>query len=553
MKQLKYFLWVAVVAISIVGCHKPVEVSFENATQEIEAQGGSIEIGLKSNGAWTIESTAEWLTVSPMSGSGDATLTLTAQANATGESRMANVRAFSKDNSSVLTVTQGFTEPEQYVNVTPKELLCDSEGDEFVVALSTNVDWFVSAPDWITCSPTEGSGDARITITVNPVESDVQESREAEVVIGNQSVFDKVHVVQTVEPVLDIELTPNSLQFVCTGETKTMNVSTEDSWSTSTESDWVTLSQTEGQGDAEISVTVGENPIYFNRVAIVIFTTAGNVQKVLTIHQEASPNPHFLEVSPREIAFGKEGGENEITIGCDTDWEFDLDCEWLTLSQLSGSGNATVVLTADPNMLTETRSVEFYAKSGSLSSRLTVTQAAGDIPIEASFEPDTLFVPYTGGLQHVQLTSNTSWTLQYDSWISIYAATSGEGDASFDIIIDSNSGSNSRTGYVNAIHNGEVISALVIVQEGKTNDLETDITELDVRPEGGEFEIQVTANQAWTVHTDVDWLHCNPSSGFGNGSFTITVDVLSSPRPREGHIKVVGDAGSEVVIIVNQH
>ena len=106
---------------------------------------------------------------------------------------------------------------------------------------------------------------------------------------------------------------------------------------------------------------------------------------------------------------------------------------------------------------------------------------------------------------------------------------------------------------MNAIHNGEVISALVIVQEGKTNDLETDITELDVRPEGGEFEIQVTANQAWTVHADVDWLHCNPSSGFGNGSFTITVDVLSSPRPREGHIKVVGDAGSEVVIIVNQH
>jgi hypothetical protein len=97
------------------------------------------------------------------------------------------------------------------------------------------------------------------------------------------------------------------------------------------------------------------------------------------------------------------------------------------------------------------------------------------------------------------------------------------------------------------------VGSFVIVQEGKTIDLETDVLQLDVHPEGGEFEVHVTSNQAWTVHADSDWLHCNPQSGFGNGSFTIEVDVLSSPRPREGHIKVVGEMGSEVVIVVSQH
>ena len=553
MKHFKYFLLVAAVAMSFFSCQKNVQVSFVNGTQEIDAQGDSIEIGLRSNGEWTIKSTAEWITISPMSGNGDATLTLSAEANTTGEPRMAEVRAITKDNASVLTLTQGFSEPEKYVKVMPNEILCDSEGGEFVVMLSANVNWSVSTPTWIKCLPSEGSGDARITITIDPIDSDMHESREVDVVFGNSNVFEKVHVVQTVAPVLDIELAPNNLQFVCTGETKTMTVTTEDSWMASVEDDWVSLSQTEGQGDAEISVTVGENPIYLNRVSIVVFTTAGNVQKVLTILQEATPNPHFLEVSPREIAFGKEGGENEITISCDADWEFDLDCDWLMLSQLSGSGNGSVILTADPNLLTETRSAMFHVKSGTLSYGITVSQAAGDVPIEASFEPDTLFVPYTGGLQHVQLTSNTSWTLRFNTWISIYTATSGEGDASFDVIIDSNTDSNSRTGYVNAIHSGQVVGSLVIVQEGKTIGLETDVLQLDVHPEGGEFEVHVTSNQAWTVHADSDWLHCNPQSGFGNGSFTIEVDVLSSPRPREGHIKVVGEMGSEVVIVVSQH
>ena len=351
-----------------------------NGTQEIDAQGDSIEIGLRSNGEWTIKSTAEWITISPMSGNGDATLTLSAEANTTGEPRMAEVRAITKDNASVLTLTQGFSEPEKYVKVMPNEILCDSEGGEFVVMLSANVNWSVSTPTWIKCLPSEGSGDARITITIDPIDSDMHESREVDVVFGNSNVFEKVHVVQTVAPVLDIELAPNNLQFVCTGETKTMTVTTEDSWMASVEDDWVSLSQTEGQGDAEISVTVGENPIYLNRVSIVVFTTAGNVQKVLTILQEATPNPHFLEVSPREIAFGKEGGENEITISCDADWEFDLDCDWLMLSQLSGSGNGSISVSLADNTSEEAREAVITIASNDKTETVTIKQGAATKP-----------------------------------------------------------------------------------------------------------------------------------------------------------------------------
>ena len=554
MKKINYLLFVVALAMSFVGCRKPVEVSFDTTTQEINAQGGSVEIVLKSNGDWTINPTAEWIAVSPMSGKGDATLTLTVEANTTGEDRSTQIKATTKDNTATLNLTQGAQspQPQYYLNVSPKNYRCGGAGGEFTVEISSNLDWIVTTPQWITCSVMEGFDDATVTLTISPIEDEKIEMREADVLFESSLASDKVHVVQTVDPIMGIEIMPKNLEFVCTGETKIIAVFTEDAWTASMDVDWVTLSQTEGQGDAEIRVTLGENPGYEQRQTTVLFTTAGGAQAMLGIRQEASPNPHFLEVSPLEFQFEKEGGEREISINCDTGWEFDMACDWLSLSQQSGIGNATVVLTAQPNLLTEPRTNAFFIKSGNLYYELSVTQAPGDTPLMVEFDADTVFVVYTGGLQSLSLASNTTWQLQASSWITLITS-SGEGDAEFDIAVDSNTDPNNRIGFVSAVHNGQEMANIIVVQEGKPNILETDITELDVRPEGGSYEIQVTSNQSWAVNADVNWIHYEPQSGFGNKILTVTVDPMMGARPRTGHIKLSGETGSLVIITVNQH
>ena len=554
MKKINYLLIVVALAMSFVGCRKPVEVSFDTTTQAIDAQGGSVEIVLKSNGDWTINPTAEWIAVSPMSGKGDATLTLTVEANTTGEDRSTQIKAITKDNTATLNLTQGAQspQPQYYLNVSPKNYRCGGAGGEFTVEISSNLDWIVTTPQWITCSVMEGFDDATVTLTISPIEDEKIEMREADVLFESSLASDKVHVVQTVDPIMGIEIMPKNLEFVCTGETKIIAVFTEDAWTASMDVDWVTLSQTEGQGDAEIRVTLGENPGYEQRQTTVLFTTAGGAQAMLGIRQEASPNPHFLEVSPLEFQFEKEGGEREISVNCDTGWEFDMACDWLSLSQQSGIGNATVVLTAQPNLLTEPRTNAFFIKSGNLYYEFSVTQAPGDTPLMVEFDADTVFVVYTGGLQSLSLASNTTWQLQASSWITLITS-SGEGDAEFDIAVDSNTDPNNRIGFVSAVHNGQEMANIIVVQEGKPNILETDITELDVRPEGGSYEIQVTSNQSWAVNADVNWIHYEPQSGFGNKILTVTVDPMMGARPRTGHIKLSGETGSLVIITVNQH
>ena len=550
MKKLT-FLIVAAVTFAFMGCRKPVEVSFDPATQEIDAQGCTMEVSLKSNGEWTIAMTEGWIMVSPMKGNGDATLTVTVSPNTTGESRTTEITASTEDNTAVLTLTQNA--PQHYVDVMPTSIVCGSEGGEFTVEVSSNIEWEVITPQWVTSSMMNGANDATLTLSISPIEGEMSESRVGEVIIGRQDLASAVvSIEQMVSPVLGIEVTPNHLDFVCTGETKTVAVTTEDSWTATVGEEWVTLNQSEGQGNAEISVTVGENPLYESRQANVFFTTTSGTLAVLAIRQEASPDPHFLEVSPLVLQFGKEGGESDISVSCDTDWEFDLDCDWLSLSQQSGTGNATVVLTAEPNMLVELRTMDFIIKSGELNAQLTAIQAPGDEPIIATFEPDTLFVSFNGGVQTIQLTSNTTWQLQVSTWITMITS-SGEGDATFDIVVDYNSGPDERIGFVRAIHNGQVAGTMVVVQEGKVDILETDITELDVSPEGGTFEIQVSSNQSWTVNTDVDWIHCDPLSEFGNKILTVIVDAMPDLRPRTGSIKLSGEAGNNVIISVKQH
>ena len=550
MKKLT-FLIIAALAFAVMGCRKPVEVSFDKTTLEIDAQGGSAEVSLKSNGEWTIAMTEGWVMVSSMSGKGDATLTLTVAPNTTGESRSTEITASTKDNTAVLKLTQDV--PQHYVEVSPASIICGAVGGEYTVEVSSDIEWEVITPQWVTSSMMNGANDATLTLTISPIEGDMSDSRMGEVVIGKHDMASATVIIeQKVDPVLGIEVVPGNLDYVCTGETKTVAVTTEDNWTATIGEEWVTLNQSGGQGNAEINVTVSENPTYVPRRTSVIFNTASGAQAMLVISQEASPDPHFLEVSPLVFQFGKEGGEREIHVSCDDEWTFDLNCDWLSVSQQSGTGNAVVVLTAAPNTINELKMQDFIIKSGVLSEQLTASQAPGDDPIIASFEPDTLFVAFSGGVQTVHLASNATWQLQASSWITL-VTSSGEGDATFDIIVDNNSEPNERIGFVRAIRNGQVLSTMVVVQEGKVDILETDITELYVRPEGGSYEIHVSANQAWSVNVDVVWIHCDPLSGFGNKTLTVTVDPLPSLRPRTGHVKISGEAGNSVNILVEQN
>lgn len=555
MKKLHLFLFVAALSCFVMGCRKPVNVSFGVESLNVAAVGGTYTTELKSNGDWTINSTAEWLTVSSTSGNGDATLTFVVQPNLTGEVRNQEITATTKDNTALLTISQeasGDPIPEPYITLAPNSMLGDWEGGLFQVIVQANIAWTVTnLPEWMACSAMEGRDNDTLRMTMRPFLE--MGNREAYITFGDNNTSAQFHVRQTGmsgEHVLTV--TPDVFQVPYPGDVITMTVACDEAWVAIPEEDWISLDMTEGEGSSEVVMTVAENPLYVSRQAAIKFISDSHNTVVVEIYQEAAPDPHFLEVTPIALSFGHEGGSQEIAIACDVEWAIDLSDDWLSLSTMEGTGNSSVTITAAPNVFNESRQAALSVVSGNLTCRVMVMQEPGEEVLMANVSPDTLYAPQPGGVRMFEITSNTDWVLSAPSWITMLE-TSGSGDATIEMMVGVNSAYSSRIGYITVMRNGVELARVVVVQEGITPILTVDVEEIVFTREGGTEYFNLTSNMSWTIENSEEWLVCSPMQGSGNAEMVVKAVPMNGEESREAVLVIRGSHGQIVYIIVRQN
>lgn len=553
MNRMKCLLAAIIALIVMAGCGKKVDVAFGTSILSIAAEGESVEVALTSNGDWTIDTYPEWLTVSPTSGNGNATLTLTAPLNDSDAARSGELKVSTKDNSATLTVSQEVME-KGFIIVTPEMIDCNAEGGMFTLTVNSNCDWAVNnAANWLSCDPTSGTGNGTVTVNITPFEGDV-EFRETSIIFsGAESLLLPVRVMQHAPIHYYIGIDPTVLAFDYLGGEQTVNVLCEGSWTASVDDDWITLGATSGNGNMELTVAVTENEVISQtRESKVKFLSETGEFVFLDIKQDGAPDPHYLEVTPTVIELDKNGDVAEVTISCNEDWTASVQDNWVSLSATSGTGDGTITLTAEPNTISEMRVTTLKVVSGSLLKLVTIRQEAGDEPVSITVSPDTLFVSYMGGFEHFSITANSNWSLTTsDSWLSL-TTTSGSGDANLSIVVDRNDSQEQRIGAINIMHNVSVVGRVVVVQEGHPSILETDVTEIHAPIEGGSYTVVVTANQTWRIEKDVEWVSCIPASGSGNGEFLIKITPLASAQSRSTELRIYGGYGGCLVIPVTQ-
>ena len=123
-------------------------------------------INVESNTSWTASSSAtSWLSVSPVSGSHNGSVTVKATAN-TGSQRTGTVtfKAAGVTDRSVIVNQEG--KPSLEVSKTSLSFGYSAQTGSFNIA--SNVSWTVSrgSASWITVSPASGSNNAEITVSV---------------------------------------------------------------------------------------------------------------------------------------------------------------------------------------------------------------------------------------------------------------------------------------------------------------------------------------------------------------------------------------------------
>ena len=167
---------------------------------ELLGDGQTQEIDVSANCNWTIAKDAEWLSVTPTSGTNNQTITISAGKNSTGQARTAvlTIKGGSAPTRMV-TITQSRSSDSQkesntlQVSVSTLEFSADGGAQTFTIRSNTN--WTISKPDWCTLSEVSGSGDATITVTADENADTAQRSGTI-VVSGNEVSPLTINVIQ---------------------------------------------------------------------------------------------------------------------------------------------------------------------------------------------------------------------------------------------------------------------------------------------------------------------------------------------------------------------
>ena len=225
--------------------------------------------------------------------------------------------------------------------------------------------------------------------------------------------------------------------------TLTVNAERECSWSARSESSWISLNATSGQGPATITYSVQANPNASTRRTGVAIE-----EQRVEISQEAAPCRYQVSPSAAEVAAAGGAPAFGITAPGGCNWNVQTAAPWVSGEPGSGQGSATVRLTAVANPgAARDATVTVAGVSVALHQAGTTTPPPPPPPptqtcvprldpssFNAQIDSDTIKI-------EVRVEKNCKWVSSSPvSWVTIKEGRTGSGNDDVQIKIEENEG-----------------------------------------------------------------------------------------------------------------
>jgi hypothetical protein len=139
-------------------------LTVDPSNRDVGYEAGQTSFEVRSNISWIVSEEVEWLSVDPMSGSGNGTLNVDFEENEETE-----------DREGVITITGGGIERHVSINqmaapmltVSPTSCSISSGSCDTILVVESNIDWSVGIDEeWISVSPTSGSGNDNLQVHI---------------------------------------------------------------------------------------------------------------------------------------------------------------------------------------------------------------------------------------------------------------------------------------------------------------------------------------------------------------------------------------------------
>lgn len=478
---------------------------------------------------WQFSGQASWLTINPLKGTGDATVTISATENMSGEDLRTSLFWLSStvsdyDYKDMVSVTQQAASP--YLSVSESSLAIAATGGSKSITVDKNISYTISkswSATWVTV--TSSADSTKLTIIVEPNPTAV--TRNASITLSGR-LTEVVNITQEAAGMTSDEYGP--LEVGVKGGDYALQITSEAGWTATTNGSWFTVSPTEGAaGTTEVVLSVSPNNTTSTRSGKVDFKIGSTGMFSVRVNQEAL----HCTVSSTSLSMGAVDGSSTVTVSSNTEWSVISKPSWITTDVASGSGDGSVTITASEHTGREARSGEI--KIGvegvtNLEHSVYIIQSQHYL----NLSPSSLSaLPSTGGIHKVSVASDDSWTVgEEEAWLSLSTA-SGVGDIDVTMTAEDNPSIKERSGIVNFTPTYAAPIELSVKQAGRY--LSVNTTRVVFYWRGGEsLPVAVTTDGTFSVTTQCEWLKIEQSGH----SFTLTAEAYDSEEPRSAAVTV---------------
>ena len=346
-----------------------------------------------------------------------------------------------------------------------------------------------------------------------------------------------------------VNVSTNTLGIGATeGSTATFNITSNTSWTVSSNQTWLSASPSSGSNNNTVTLTAQANPSTTTPRSAIITVTGGNT---ITVTQPAANATLSVSSTSLNIAAAA-NSSTTFNITSNVTWSVSKDQSWLSVSPTSGSNNGTVTLTAQANPNAATRSATVSVSGAGNPTTIAVTQAAASPTLSVSSNNISI-ANGENSTGNFQIISNTDWVISSDqSWLSA-SPSSSNGSAWITLTATSaNTNVSKRLATVTVAANGVASQTITVEQDGATTVFLVSVPSLNVGSSAGTTSFNITSNIAWTSLVDQSWVNISPTSNPGTTTVSVNYQENTSTSERTSTITINGENGNKKYVQIIQ-
>lgn len=293
-----------------------------------ETGGGSQSVSFNATVGWTAETDQDWCSVLPASGgAGDASVTVTLEANDTPDERNATLVLTAGTATKRITLVQ---KQQDALTVTSNKVEMDAAGGNFEIEVQANVSFGYEldedAAAWIAPVETKALTTTCLQFSVQP--NDNEEKREGRIVLRAGELTETVTVYQAAG-MPTLVLTQNEYTVGSAGGEIVIELQSNVEYEMILpgQADWISKAVTRAFSTYTHRIQVAPNEDYDLREAEIHFV---NEQK------EIDEVVHILQVQKNAILVAKnsyevtaEAGQLDFSINTNVDFQVSVSADWL--------------------------------------------------------------------------------------------------------------------------------------------------------------------------------------------------------------------------------